>query len=139
MPPARARRLQYRTRMLRADHPGGSEFEISASDARICARRGWAEDVTGGSQLPPRQRIERRASRRGAEASRPAAESGRWRRGRCLSPSERSAQPEPEETQDPYRDKTVSELRQMAVDRDIELPSGYVTHDELVKRLINGD
>lgn len=44
----------------------------------------------------------------------------------------RKAQPEPEPT---LEEKTVPELREMAEDRGVDLPSGYVKKDELVEKI----
>ena len=45
------------------------------------------------------------------------------------------AAPEPE----PFEDKTVPELREMAEERGVDLPSGYVRKEELVERISEAD
>jgi hypothetical protein len=120
MPAGVRKRLTYRTRMLMADD---DEFEVGPSDARILTKAKWAE----AAPAP--------APRRGRP---PKAAQSEPKLGPGSEPEielEPASETEHESSQEPgdLESMTVGELRELAEKRGIELPPGYIKHDELVE------
>lgn len=103
---------RYRTRMMTAE--GDTFDEPSPKWSRFYAQHGWAHEVSDEPAPAPRKRG------RPPKAQPPEAAGGSVKANEYAPPLE---------------DKTVSELREMAEDKGVDLPSGYVRKDELVEML----
>lgn len=118
---------RYRTRMMAAD---GDTFEEPARRwQQFYTTQGWASEVRD-EPAPSAPRRRGRPPKNRTPETEPAA------------PATADAQPEPQaepqQASDPFEHKTVSELREMAEQRGVELQSGYVPRDELIEKLRGG-
>jgi hypothetical protein len=151
LPADYAKRMVYRTRrMLAEDDPQkrqplaeGEEFEAAPSDADFYVKAGWAEPV-GWTPEQPRRRATAAKKKPAAAAQGQSAQS----RPQQQQPSSEQQQPsrseqssqqrEPgQETPTNLEEMTRAELLELAEKHQIELPSGYVAHAELVEVVRN--
>jgi hypothetical protein len=107
------REMNYRSRMLKV----GDEFDVTPVDARYLIGDDSVEEIDG--EEPARPRRGRPPRQAGAEAPQPTA---------SAPPTSISAAPTLEEL-------THEQLLDMAVERGVELPPGYVRKDILIDLL----
>ena len=112
------RDMDYRTRRLKA----GDVFDVPpGNDARDLKAINWAEDAPADEVgYAPRRRLKPQAK---AVQPEPKAK------------PEAKAEPKPEPKPEPLEEKTVPELREMAEQQELDLPSGYIRKDELIDML----
>lgn len=104
------REMTYMSRMLKV----GDEFDATDVDAKYYIADASVEAIEVGEERSRRGRPPRQAA---------APES---------QPAEQAAPAEPAEPQDEFTDMTVTELRELAEARGLELDSGYVKREELL-------
>jgi hypothetical protein len=110
------REMTYMSRMLKV----GDEFEATPVDAKYLLADASVEEIDGGEERPRRGRPPRQAAAAEPQQSQPA---------------EQAAPAEPAEPQDEFTNMTVTELRELAEARGLELDSGYVKREELLALL----
>jgi hypothetical protein len=111
------RNLDYGTRRLKA----GDEFDpLQSEHTRFLTQTGFAEEIVEAEAPSPRRRLRTATSKtRAVKAeSKPEPE------------PEPEQQSEPEEK--PLEEHTRAELLELAEEKEIELPSGYVRKEDLV-------
>jgi hypothetical protein len=131
----------YRTRTLRA----GDEFEVRPGDETALRQLPFFEDVTAATQtystrmLTAETEAPRRRGRPPAAARLAAASKADEYEEPAAAEAPAEPQPteadEPSDAGDPFPSLNVPALREMAEERGIELPSGYVPRAELIKLL----
>jgi hypothetical protein len=107
------REMTYMSRMLKV----GDEFDATPVDARFLLADASVEALGEGEERPRRGRPPRQAATAEPQSA------------------EQAAPAEPAEPQDEFTDMTVTELRELAEARGLELDSGYVKREELLALL----
>ena len=111
--------MSYGTRSLQA----GDEFETE-NDAHgpFLKAIGYAEEVTGETSQPSLRRRAKVVTKKTAvKTEQPTPEP---------EPETQQAEPEPV-----LEDKTVHQLREIAEEKGVELPPGYVRKDDLIDKI----
>jgi hypothetical protein len=123
----------YRTRMLKATdefdvHPGDESFFQHPSMAALFEEVKEGEAATAAADAPTlRRRGRPLGSRNRARTQAGAAGTKAAKR--------QAAAVKADEYHEPLEDKKVAELREMAEEQGVELPSGYVPKRELIERI----